>query len=683
MNQNAIYQANDTLNKFYRQCLLTILGSVFFLSGLSAQCPPGDVYFTTQAQLNTFQTNYPNCTQITGNLSVYSNPSTSVTSLSPLSNITTVTGTLAIGNNAALPNLSGLNNLTSIGVNFYLDGNGGLQSVGGMNALQIIGGFLYVINNPAIQTFNGFNNLHTLGTGFWFNNNDALTHFDAFDNLTAVNGPIVVVLNSSITNLYDFSNVTSNQGFIHIQHNPVLTSIYGLHNLNPATITYLYLVDCPQLSICGVQSICSYLNTGTTNYLIHNNATGCLSKTNIQANCVYQPPTGCTDPNAHNYVPGALLDDGSCETCNDGEQNGDETAVDCGGSLCDPCPEIPGCMVASAHNYNPLATVDDESCQTCIDGIKNGDEAGVDCGGILCAPCIVYGCTDPDADNYNEDATVSDGSCIYCHNGILDPGEFTVDCGGVCDDDCPESPYVPCADVILYVDPNLPDHEGVTDALDIYLQEAIFFLEGLTHEGPYVIAQVQRKSDYLNFDWTSNGACMDGIPDGKKKDADKGKIYRECLPLERDDIQGGERLYKLYVWDFYGSAECTGRYWVDTLTYANYAIPEIQTAIAEDSDPPSPAMITNRTADEQHPGLQAVPNPGKDIVMVSWHTDSQEPVRLVISDMSGRVLSDHALTSLEGTNQLQMDMSRFNTGLYIITLQKQNALETFKWIKAE
>ena len=47
---------------------------------------------------------------------------------------------------------------------------------------------------------------------------------------------------------------------------------------------------------------------------------------------------GCTDFNSHNYNSDATLDDGSCETCNDEVKNGDENRVDCGGTLCDPCP---------------------------------------------------------------------------------------------------------------------------------------------------------------------------------------------------------------------------------------------------------------------------------------------------------------------------------------------------------
>ncbi len=59
--------------------------------------------------------------------------------------------------------------------------------------------------------------------------------------------------------------------------------------------------------------------------------------------------TGCTDPAAHNYNPDANSDDGSCETCTDGVQNGDETGVDCGGVLCAPC----ACNNLAAWNMGP------------------------------------------------------------------------------------------------------------------------------------------------------------------------------------------------------------------------------------------------------------------------------------------------------------------------------------------
>lgn len=73
---------------------------------------------------------------------------------------------------------------------------------------------------------------------------------------------------------------------------------------------------------------------------------------------------------------------------------------------------VPGCTDPSAHNYNPAATVDDGSCQTCSDGIQNGDETGVDCGGVLCGPCGTGG----------PSLWLQNGSSIYYNSGNVGIG---------------------------------------------------------------------------------------------------------------------------------------------------------------------------------------------------------------------------------------------------------------------
>jgi hypothetical protein len=82
-----------------------------------------------------------------------------------------------------------------------------------------------------------------------------------------------------------------------------------------------------------------------------------------------------------------VIGGGGGPTCTDGIQNGDETGVDCGGSVCPACP-------------------------TCTDGIQNGGETGVDCGGPVCP------------------------ACPTCNDGIQNGDEEGVDCGGSCPDPC-------------------------------------------------------------------------------------------------------------------------------------------------------------------------------------------------------------------------------------------------------
>ena len=80
---------------------------------------------------------------------------------------------------------------------------------------------------------------------------------------------------------------------------------------------------------------------------------------------------------------------GSCQMpgCNNDVQDGNETAIDCGGDCksCldgDPCNTNTDC---GSHVCNP-----DGHCAsaTCSDGVLNGDEVAKDCGGPMCDGCL-------------------------------------------------------------------------------------------------------------------------------------------------------------------------------------------------------------------------------------------------------------------------------------------------------
>ena len=102
---------------------------------------------------------------------------------------------------------------------------------------------------------------------------------------------------------------------------------------------------------------------------------------------------GCTDPEAINYNPDALVDDGSC------------------------IYEIPGCTDPEACNYDPEANTDDGSClyYDCA-GECGGSAYEDDCGVCDDDPendnaCL--GCMDPIALNYDPASIYDDGSCDY------------------------------------------------------------------------------------------------------------------------------------------------------------------------------------------------------------------------------------------------------------------------------
>ncbi len=202
---------------------------------------------------------------------------------------------------------------------------------------------------------------------------------------------------------------------------------------------------------------------------------------------------GCNIINAHNYNQNADFNNDSCETCDDGIMNGDETDVDCGGALCGSCAEPPsliepldggtvdnGCSndgrfdeqilipfewnsVTNATEYNIYAKIPNAQIPI-VDVITSNINYTYSCNGCFTnayslevkvralvngswtafsnvttvfyepvntdCPEDVLGCVDPDSHNYDPEATEDDGSCETCYDGIMNGDETDVDCGG-------------------------------------------------------------------------------------------------------------------------------------------------------------------------------------------------------------------------------------------------------------
>ena len=134
---------------------------------LSQPCLPEGIIFTSQAQIDSFQNNYPNCTEIEGDVAINGDD---ITNLNGLFVLTSLGGELLIGHNYQcnpnLYDLSGLDNVTSIEENLVIHHNISLTSLTGLEGLNSIGGYLIITSNNELITLSGLEGLIYIGGGY-------------------------------------------------------------------------------------------------------------------------------------------------------------------------------------------------------------------------------------------------------------------------------------------------------------------------------------------------------------------------------------------------------------------------------------------------------------------------------------------------------------------------------------
>lgn len=120
------------------------------------KCPSGDLFFTTQAQVDQFIIDYPKCTEIQGAVLVQA---PDATDLASLTNITKIGGNLDIWNCPALNKLTGLAKLTQLGGRLVVFGCGSLTNISPLANLTSINGIISLDGNVQLNDITGILNI--------------------------------------------------------------------------------------------------------------------------------------------------------------------------------------------------------------------------------------------------------------------------------------------------------------------------------------------------------------------------------------------------------------------------------------------------------------------------------------------------------------------------------------------
>jgi len=163
--------------------------------GIPNNCLPEGITFTTQAQIDSFQILYPNCTEIEGDVTI---DGYEILNLNGLSVLTTIGG-LSIGH-THLKSLEGLNNVTSIGGQLFIKYNDSLQSISALSNVNTIDGYFNVVSNINLTTLSGLENIEANSmTSLYIYDNTLLASCDVqsiCDHLAAPSG-IVSIFNNA------------------------------------------------------------------------------------------------------------------------------------------------------------------------------------------------------------------------------------------------------------------------------------------------------------------------------------------------------------------------------------------------------------------------------------------------------------------------------------------------------
>lgn len=275
---------------------------LFILTGIiqnvtkSQGCLPDGITFSTQAEIDNFQTNYPGCAEIEGDVLIFGD---NITNLQGLSILTAVNGDFDIGTgnygNPNLTNLSGLENLTEIGGDLYISNN---HSLGSLNSLNIssIGDGLVIMENISLTDLHGLDNINHIAGYVLIAENSQLISFEGLNNLISTGNDFRIFTNDILHDITALNNLTSIGGKLWISWNDSLTDLSGLDNINATSINNLEIYHNHSLSTCEVQSICEYLSNPNGNIEIHDNDSGCMSQSEIEDACT----VGISNTISHN-----------------------------------------------------------------------------------------------------------------------------------------------------------------------------------------------------------------------------------------------------------------------------------------------------------------------------------------------------------------------------------------------
>jgi hypothetical protein len=249
-------------------------------------CLPQGITFSTQAEIDQFALDYPDCKQIMGNVTI-SGPD--IVTLNGLSGITSFGKGLYIQNNPILKSLEGLNQVHTIGAgvvsgSLYITNNPNLTDLSGLDKLSHIFMRLDISQNEGLDSLHGLDKLQSIGSTFYFQNNDQIKNLKGLGRLQYVGGDLYIEDCDQLRSLAGIEKLDRVGRSLYIQFNPVLHDIFSV---SPELFVEDYWVMSlnDSLNECGIVALCAVVEAYPEKILQCANGPDCTGVADLEIQC--------------------------------------------------------------------------------------------------------------------------------------------------------------------------------------------------------------------------------------------------------------------------------------------------------------------------------------------------------------------------------------------------------------
>lgn len=219
------------MKKFHKVFIIIAI-ALLTINMVKAQgCLPEGITFSSQAEIDDFQTNYPGCTHILGNVTISNTISYNIENLNGLSPLEAVDGNLLIKENYGLLSFNGLNNLKRVGGNFSSLYNYFIADLQGLESLDSIDGKFVINSCNQITSLEGLEKLLFVGGNLSIYWNNGLISLNGLDNLNHIGGGVDIDINAKLIDIDILHNFNEINGYLNISNNHVLADLTGLQNI--------------------------------------------------------------------------------------------------------------------------------------------------------------------------------------------------------------------------------------------------------------------------------------------------------------------------------------------------------------------------------------------------------------------------------------------------------------------